>query len=102
MESQTHSEPLSMAMTMPVGEGSAKANHRLLIVDDDHDVRRALMDVLVISGYECDQACSVPEALLYREQQPYACILTDLIMPEKSGLDLLRDVVSSRPDVAVI
>ncbi|HET6963050.1 MAG TPA: response regulator, partial [Terriglobia bacterium] len=87
---------------MPVGEGSTRANHRLLIVDDDHDVRRALMEVLAISGYECDQACSVPEALLYLEQQPYACILTDLIMPEKSGLDLLRDVVSSRPDIAVI
>ena len=43
-----------------------------MIVDDDHDVRRALMEVLAISGYECDQACSVPEALLYLEQQPYA------------------------------
>src|SRR4030095_3970500 len=91
-----------MTMTVPAGEGSARANHRLLIVNDDHDVRRALMEVLITCGYECDQACSVPEALLYLEQQPYACILTDLVMPEKSGLDLLRDVVSSRPDIAVI
>ena len=93
MESQTHSEPLSMTMTMPAGENSSRKNHRLLIVDDDHDVRRALMEVSKTCGYECDQACSVPEALLYLEQQPYTCILTDLIMPEKSGLDPLRDVV---------
>jgi PAS domain S-box-containing protein len=102
MQSQTHSEPLRMPMSLPAGGDSSRGNHRLLIVDDDHDVRRALMEVLTISGYECDQASSVPEALLYLEQQTYACILTDLIMPEKSGLDLLRDVVASRPDVAVI
>ena len=77
-------------------------NHRLLIVDDDQDVRRALREVLETSGYECDQACSVPEALLYLDQQPYTCILTDLIMPERSGLDLLQEVVSSHPDIAVI
>ena len=45
---------------------------------------------------------SVAEALLYLEKQPYTCVLTDLIMPEQSGLDLLRDVVSSHPDIAVI
>ena len=89
-------------MTVPAGQDSLREHHRLLIVDDDHDVRRALLEVLKTCGYECDQACSVPEALLYLEQQAYTCILTDLIMPERSGLDLLRDVVSNHPDVAVI
>lgn len=102
MESRTQSEPLSMTTTMPAGDKSSRENHRLLIVDDDHDVRRALMAILQTCGYECDQACSAAEALLYLEQQPYTCILTDLVMPEKSGFDLLRDVVSSRPDIAVI
>ena len=60
------------------------------------------MEVLQTCGYKCDQACSVSEALIYLEQQPYTCVLTDLIMPEQSGLDLLQDVVSSHPDIAVI
>lgn len=65
-------------------------------------VRRAIVEVLRTKGYACDQAGSVSEALLYLKNQPYSCVLTDLIMPEQSGLDLLRDVVTSYPDVAVI
>src|SRR5499426_1984354 len=102
MQSQTRNEPAGITMTMPATDKPSRGDQRLLIVDDDQDVRRALMEVLQTSGFECDQACSVAEALLYLEQQAYTCILTDLIMPEKSGLDLLRDVVSSHPDIAVI
>src|SRR5262245_4482526 len=102
MQSQTQNEPVGMTMTMPAADKPSRGDQRLLIVDDDQDVRRALMEVLQTSGFECDQACSVTEALLYLEQQAYTCILTDLIMPDKSGLDLLRDVVSSHPDIAVI
>ncbi|MCI0420305.1 MAG: response regulator [Acidobacteria bacterium] len=102
MESPTQSEPLNMTMTMPASDDSAAETHRLLIVDDDHDVRRALVEVLRTGGYECDQAGSAAEALLYLQQQAYTCVLTDLIMPERSGLDLLRDIVSTHPDIAVI
>jgi len=73
-----------------------------LVVDDDPITRRALVEILGANGFDCDQAESVEEALLYLKTQTYTCVLTDLVMPERSGLDLLQEVKSSFPDVAVI
>lgn len=100
MESQVQ-EPLKMT-TLPVGESVASGGHRLLVVDDDADVRRALAEVLRAGGYECDQAASADEALLYLQKQTYTCVLTDLVMPERTGIELLRDIIANYPDVAVI
>jgi PAS domain S-box-containing protein len=76
--------------------------HRVLVVDDDPIVRRAMSEVLSTSGYICDQAGSAVEALEFLSKESYACILTDLIMPEKSGLDLLNEVMAQSPDIVVI
>jgi PAS domain S-box-containing protein len=82
--------------------GQLIGSHRLLVVDDDPAVRQALSVVLASCGYVCDQAGSAQEALDYLRKQSYTCVLTDLVMPEKSGIDLLRDIVASYPDIAVI
>ncbi len=76
--------------------------HRILIVDDDPITRRALVEILGANGFDCDQAESVEEALLYLRTQTYTCVLTDLVMPERTGLDLLQEVKTNFPDIAVI
>src|SRR5258706_14803507 len=88
--------------SMPKVEESFYHAHRLLVVDDDQAVRKAIADILAHCGYECDQASCAAEALLYLENQTYTCVLTDLIMPEKSGMDLLREITSRYPEIAVI
>jgi PAS domain S-box-containing protein len=98
MERQIQNEPAVATVSNELDFSA----HRVLIVDDDDNVRKALLEILRRSGYECDQAVSAGEALLYLQQQSYTCVLTDLVMPDRSGLDLLREVVSTYPDVAVI
>jgi PAS domain S-box-containing protein len=100
MESQLRNERVSTAV--PLSSDFSPGANRLLIVDDDENVRKALVEVLRHNGYECDQASSVSEALIYLQQQTYTCVLTDLVMPERSGIELLRDIVSTYPDIAVI
>ena len=73
-----------------------------LVVDDDPFTRKALREILGNAGYECDQAESAEEAILYLKAQPYTCVLTDLIMPNKSGFDLLQEINHQYPDIAVI
>jgi PAS domain S-box-containing protein len=102
MESQIQNHPSYAPITATMRSGFSFETHRLLVVDDDHSVRKALVDVLMHSGYECDEASSVDEALVYLRKQNYTCVLTDLVMPERTGIDLLREVVSGYPDVAVI
>ena len=102
MQTVSPNDPTASFPSPPNVEESFYRAHRLLVVDDDHSVRKAMADILAHCGYECDQASCAAEALLYLEKQPYTCVLTDLIMPEKSGMDLLREIMTSYPEIAVI
>jgi PAS domain S-box-containing protein len=86
----------------PFPGSSPERGLRVLVVDDDSIVRMALSEVLSTSGFQCDQAGSASEAAELLEQNHYACVLTDLIMPGKSGLELLNEITLRYPDIAVV
>ncbi len=102
MPSVSPNDQASSSSSLPKVEETFSHANRLLVVDDDHAVRKAIADILAHCGYECDQASCAAEALLYLEKQTYTCVLTDLIMPEKSGMDLLREITTRYPEIAVI
>lgn len=76
---------------------------RLLIVDDDAGVRRAIARILSSVGYQISESGGADEALelLAREGQA-DLMLSDLQMPGRDGLDLLADVRHHYPDMAVV
>ncbi|HEY7683943.1 MAG TPA: sigma-54 dependent transcriptional regulator [Gemmatimonadales bacterium] len=66
---------------------------RLLLVDDDEEACRMLGEVLERESYQVFRALSVREALAFYDREgPFDAVLTDLRMPEASGLDLLAAV----------
>lgn len=66
---------------------------RLLLVDDDEEACRLLAEVLSREAYQVTRALSAREALtLVDEEGPFDAVLTDLRMPEASGLDLLAEL----------
>ncbi|HQR39976.1 MAG TPA: response regulator [Blastocatellia bacterium] len=74
---------------------------RVLIVDDEESVRSLLFDLLC-ECYECDVAASGEEALAMTSSKRYNVILSDIMMPGMSGIELLESVVRSKPDTIVI
>ena len=75
---------------------------RLLIVDDEEPVRRALARILSRKGYEC---ISVEDATAAREALagvPFDLVLSDMNMPGESGLDLVKSIVVDHPDTATV
>ena len=62
---------------------------RVLIVDDEESVRFFLRRGLSKAGYHVDEAASGGEAIEKLGALPYDVVLTDLVMPEISGLDVL-------------
>ena len=76
--------------------------HRLLVVDDDESLRWVTKVQLEQSGYAVDAAADGPQALELLQQTGTDLVITDLMMPGMSGLDLLREVRSEYPDLAVI
>lgn len=78
-----------------VQASTRSASRRVLIVDDDADLRAMIADVLAIAGYETDQARSGVEAVaLARGIQPDVMTL-DLRLPRLDGNGVLRELGES-------
>lgn len=74
----------------------------ILIVDDEEMIRDLLSAALEQEGYPCLQASNADEALLILDEQPVDLVISDIMMPGKSGVDLLRDIKNVNPDIAVL
>src|SRR4051812_10516660 len=64
---------------------------RVLVVDDEENLRHMLQILLRREGYDAVGASSVDTALIEVERQPFDIIITDLRMPGRSGLDLVDE-----------
>src|SRR5580698_5104457 len=65
---------------------------RILVVDDELDIREGLETLLKLEGYQVDLAANGTEGLRKIESRAYDMVLLDLMMPDRSGMDVLRDV----------
>lgn len=65
---------------------------KILIVDDNQNLAKTLSDILHGHGYICFTAHTTQEATKLLEKQTIDCVLSDVKMPEKSGLDLYAEL----------
>jgi DNA-binding response OmpR family regulator len=64
--------------------------HWILIVEDDHDIRETLVEILEHRGYECVQAEDGIQAMEVLRQRSWPCVmLLDLTMPRMSGYEVV-------------
>jgi two-component system response regulator PilR (NtrC family) len=76
---------------------------RILVVDDEADLRELLEITLLKMGLDVDCAATLREARRLLEDQQYALVLTDMRLPDGLGLELVREVsASSKTPIAVI
>lgn len=76
--------------------------HRLLIVDDEPDLRWVLRGLFEDDGFEVHEAHDGLAALAAIEAEPPDVVLTDMRMPNMAGLELLRAVRQRSPDLPVV
>ncbi len=75
---------------------------RILVVDDDSTFCIMLRSFLTRNGHEVEQAFSFEEALKIFKGADFDLVLSDYRLPDRTGLDLLREVKGVRPQVGVI
>jgi DNA-binding NtrC family response regulator len=75
---------------------------RILVVDDEQNSREGLTKILIKEGYEVVAAESGEDALVEAKKQDFDLIITDLRMPEVSGIDVLEKIRAKKPDIGVI
>lgn len=75
----------------------------ILVVEDDADTRSALSLLLVDMGYSVTSAASGAEALRYMDsREPCDAVITDVVMPGMSGVELARLAHAARPGLPIV
>ena len=75
---------------------------RILVVDDDAGIRRALTILLSKAGYEVAQAADGSEAVRLWRDRGGDLVITDLHMPEKDGIETIIELLSYNPAIRII
>ncbi len=76
---------------------------KILITDDEKDIRELLRDFLESEGFECQLAANAFEALeKFKADSDIDLLMSDIRMPGKTGLDLLDEIKAMNEDVMVI
>ncbi|MCG6918771.1 MAG: sigma-54 dependent transcriptional regulator [Deltaproteobacteria bacterium] len=75
---------------------------RILIVDDEPNIRQGLAEALEGQGYEIEQAPSGEVALEIVRLNPFDLVLVDLVMEEMDGIEVLREISRQWPQTEVV
>src|SRR5215211_7586738 len=78
------------------------ARRRILVVEDDAAIRRAVVDALELGGYEPAQAGTFDDGLAQALRGKFDLVLLDMVLPGGDGLDLLAETRLARPTLPVI
>ncbi len=80
----------------------ADEREKILVVDDEVNIRRLLLAKLSRDGYTCFQAESADSAAQLLKSNPVDAVILDVRMPGKPGTEFLKDIKDAYPDVVVV
>ncbi|MBX2999752.1 MAG: response regulator [Caldilineaceae bacterium] len=75
---------------------------RILVVDDEKNIRLTLGQTLEMAGYAVETAVNGEDALNQLQRNPFDLMLLDLRMPGMDGIQVLRQVMEQRPETQVV
>lgn len=91
-----------MSRTADPASSAGAARPRLLLVDDEPDVRAAMRRVLERAGFEVRLASSAADALEALAAEPADVVITDIIMPRQNGAELIAVLRKNFPKTRII
>jgi DNA-binding response OmpR family regulator len=75
---------------------------RILIIDDDRELAQSIREILVEEGFRVDMASNGREGIRLQNTMPYELIITDIVMPEEDGLEVIMWVRKTHPNTKLI
>src|SRR5262245_20747242 len=75
------------------------SKEQILVVDDEEDLRTAIVEILTLDGFEVDSVGSAEEALEKLSQTAYDVLITDHHLPGKLGVELLEEALARFPEI---
>jgi CheY-like chemotaxis protein len=92
----------SLPYTFASSIGSGISMQTILVVDDEDAIRGLIKTTLEMAGYTVRGACNGKEASQLLEQFMPDLLITDLLMPEKEGIELIQEVRARYPKMPII
>ncbi len=86
----------------PLQTSESKGLGAVLIIDDEAEIRESLETLLEIEGYSVESAEDGAEGLSKIEARPFDLVLLDFALPDRNGLEILKDIRERDPNMAVI
>jgi CheY-like chemotaxis protein len=83
-------------------EPAEREGKRILIVEDDEQVREMIRQVLEMEGYHVLEASDGRHGIRLCREDPADLLITDIFMPEKDGLQVIREIRLDRPNAKII
>jgi DNA-binding NtrC family response regulator len=74
----------------------------ILVIDDDDMIRDSIRDVLVRAGYRVTGAANGEQGLEALASQRFDAVITDILMPEKEGVETIIEIRKALPDTPII
>ena len=74
----------------------------ILVIDDEAEIREGLELLLKTEGYQVSMADTGQSGLLRLGEQPYDLLLLDVSLPDRNGLELLREIRRRDPNLSII
>ena len=85
-----------------VQRGNSMLQKKLLVVDDDDEIRELLEFDLAHSGYIVDTACDGLDGLNKAVNNHYDLVLLDVMMPKMNGFDVCKNLRKAKPNIPVL
>jgi CheY-like chemotaxis protein len=73
-----------------------------MVVEDDSAVKELLREILERAGHEVTAAGNGKEAMALYKKSPADLIITNILMPEKEGLETIQELRRENPDIKII
>src|SRR5712692_4921406 len=107
MQEESKSAPrpgraLPSAWSSPRPENPSMSKGSILVVDDEAEIREGLETLLVSEGFEITLAETGESGLAKLEERPFDLLLLDVSLPDRNGLELLREIRRRDPLLSVI
>jgi two-component system, cell cycle response regulator CpdR len=78
------------------------AMHKILLAEDDNDMRRFLVKALENAGFQVSHHDNGMSAYQRLREEPFEMLLTDIVMPEMDGIELARRASELDPDIKIM